>query len=384
MRVLFTTQVGEGHWRPLAPVAQALIDAGHRVAFAASPFACIRLARHGFEAFAIGTDDWMQTPPAKNDALPAPWQEVARDVFLPRAERNLPAMLALCTEWTPDLVVREQTEFAGLLAAEKLGLPHAVIQVSAWRGLAANHILTEPLNRLRADLGLSPDPHLAMLYRHALLLPFPPSFRDPALALPPTAHFVRHVPFDFDHPGDELPAWVAGIDQRPVIYATLGTAYNHDTDLFRMILDAFRDEPISLIVTVGDDQDPASFGPQPPHVHIERYLPQSLVFLHCDLVITHGGSGTVRAALGLALPMVILPIAADQPANARRCADLGLARTIPPEDRSASAIREAALDVLRAPTYRQRAKRMRDEMRALPGPEYAVGLFESLVATHVA
>ncbi len=384
MRVLFTCQVGEGHWRPLAPFARALIDAGHRVAFATTPFACARLSEHGFETHPIGVDDWIQEQPAKNDAPPAPWQVVARDVFLPRAARNLPAMLALCEAWKPDLIVREQTEFAGMLAAERLGLPHAVIQVSAWRGLAANSILREPLNHLRAMLGLPADPDLAMLYRYALLLPFPPSFCDPALDLPPTAHFVRHVPFDSDHAGDELPAWVPGISQRPVIYATLGTAYNRDHDLFQTLLDAFRDETVTLIVTIGDNQEPDSFGSQPPHVHIERYLPQSLVFPHCDVVITHGGSGTVRTALGLGLPMVVIPIAADQPENARRCADLGLARVIPPEERTAEAIREAASEMFRNPAHRRNAERMRDETRALPGPEYTVELFESLVEAHVA
>lgn len=357
---------------------------GHQVAFAASPFACARLMTHGFETIPIGIDDWMHAPPAARDAAPTQWEAVARDVFVPRAERNMPAMLALCAKWRPDVIVREQTEFAGLLAAERLGLPHAVIQVSAWRGLAANHVLAEPLNGVRASVGLPPDPDLAMLYRHALLLPFPPSFRDPALELPPTARFVRHVPFDLDSPDDQLPGWVSKIARRPIIYATLGTAYNRDTRLFRTILDAFHDAPVTLIVTVGDNQDPGSFGPRPPHIHVERYLLQNLIFPRCDLVITHGGSGTVRTALGQGLPMVILPIAADQPENARRCAELGLGKAISPDERSAEAIREAALNVLHDPAHRRNAERMRDEMQTLPGPDLAVPLLESLVEDHIA
>lgn len=386
MRVLFTTQVGEGHWRPLAPFARALATAGHGVAFATTPFGCARLAAHGFETFPVGIDDWMHASaePEERGGAPAQWQDVARTVFLPRAGRDLPAMLALCDEWKPDLIVREQTEFAGLLAAERMGLPHATVQVSAWRGLAANRILAEPLNALRSSLGLPPDPDLAMLYRHALLLPFPPALLDPALDLPPTAQFIRHVPFDLDPPDDRLPAWVASLDPRPVIYATLGTAYNRDATLFRMILDAFRDEPVSLIVTIGGNQDPAAFGPQPPHIRLARYLPQSLLFSSCDLVITHGGSGTVRTALAHGLPMVILPIAADQPDNARRCADLGLAMVVLPENRSPTAIRDAARDILRDPSYRRHAEHMRDAMLALPGPESAVPLLEALVTDTIA
>lgn len=384
MRVLFTTQVGEGHWRPRAPVARALANAGHQVAFASSPFACGRLTKHGFAAFPVGVDDLMHASPATRETAPARWQTVTRDVFLPRAERNLPAVRSLFADWKPDLLVREQTEFAGLLAAERLGLPHAVIQVSAWRGLAGNQILAAPLNRLRVTLGLPPDPDLTMLYRHALLLPFPPRLLDPALGLPPTAHFVRHVPYDLDHPSDRLPDWVASIDRRPLIYATLGTAYNRDTALLQTILNAFHDEPVSLLLTVGGNQDPASFGPQPPHIHVERYLPQSLAFPHCDLVVTHGGSGTVRTALSHGLAMVITPIAADQPENARRCAELGLARVIASEKRTASAIREAAMDVLQDPTYRHNTERMRDEMTALPGPDVAVRSLEQVAGERIA
>jgi UDP:flavonoid glycosyltransferase YjiC (YdhE family) len=52
---------------------------------------------------------------------------------------------------------------------------------------------------------------------------------------------------------------------------------------------------VNLLLTVGRNQDPAAFGPQPGHVRIERYVPQSLVFPSCDLVVTHGGDDTVMA-----------------------------------------------------------------------------------------
>ncbi len=37
MRVLFTTQPGEGHLNPLVPLARALLAAGHEVAVACAP-----------------------------------------------------------------------------------------------------------------------------------------------------------------------------------------------------------------------------------------------------------------------------------------------------------------------------------------------------------
>ena len=117
---------------------------------------------------------------------------------------------------------------------------------------------------------------------------------------------------------------------------------------------------------------------QPAHVHIERYIPQTLLFGRCTLVITHGGSGTAMAALAHGLPLVIVPIAADQPENAERCAALGLGRVVPLVALTPERAREAVLGVLADPAHRQAAERLRAEMAALPGLEHAVDLLERL------
>jgi UDP:flavonoid glycosyltransferase YjiC (YdhE family) len=122
-------------------------------------------------------------------------------------------------------------------------------------------------------------------------------------------------------------------------------------------------------VTVGPEQNPAQFGPQPGHVQIAQYIPQSRLLPRCALVITHGGFSTVLGALGEGVPMVIVPISADQPLLARRCAALGVARVV---------AREAVRDLLGDPAYRERAGAIRREIAALPGPAHAVGLLERL------
>ena len=378
MRVLFTTQVGSGHWRPLAPFARALQRAGHDVAFASTPIFCDLIAAHGFRGFPIGSDDWLASAQQEAPALPAQADAVLFDQFIPRAARDLPALIRLIDTWHPDLLVRETTEFAACVAAERIGLPHAAIQISAFR--AHTHPQLVPaLDALRAVAGLPPDPALAMLYRHLLLVPFPPRFQDPAVPLPPTARAVRHVPFDREHPDDAtLPDWAGSLSDRPTVYATLGTAYNRTPGIYPAILAALRDEPINLIIALGPGIDPADFGIQPPHIHIARYLPQSTLFPRCDLVLTHGGSGTVRTALAHGLPLVILPIAADQPENARRCAALGVAQVVAAGERTDEAIRAAVRMVLHDPRYRGNARQLRREIAALPGPEDVVTLLERL------
>jgi UDP:flavonoid glycosyltransferase YjiC (YdhE family) len=335
----------------------------------------------GFRCFLAGADETAGESQARREraALPGTeaavwnWQHLFAGTW---ATRRLPDLLAICAEWRPALLVREDLEFAGCIAAEHAGLPHATVQVTAWRPWF-HPLIVPALDHLRKSTGLPRDPDLAMLYRYLLIVPAPPSYFDPATPLPLTARAVRHVAFD--RSGEEqLPAWASDLPDRPVVYATMGTAFNRVEGVLEATVEGLRDEPITLIVTTGRDQDPAPFGPQPPNVHLERYVPQSLLFPRCELVVTHGGSGTVLTALGHGLPMVIVPVSADQPDNARRCEQLGVARVIPPHDRTPDAIRNAVRAVLGDPTYRLTAGRLGDEMARLPGPEQVVNWLERL------
>lgn len=90
---------------------------------------------------------------------------------------------------------------------------------------------------------------------------------------------------------------------------------------------------------VGRQRDPAEFGAQPAHVRIERFLPHAELLPRCDLVITHGGFGTIMRSLATGVPLVVIPVQGDQPRNARRCADLGVGRVVAPTERTPEAIR---------------------------------------------
>jgi MGT family glycosyltransferase len=180
----------------------------------------------------------------------------------------------------------------------------------------------------------------------------------------------------------EVPAWLAALPtDRPVVYATLGTVFHLEAgDLLERMIAGLRDLPVTLVVTTGREIDPAAFGPQPAHVRIERYVPQSQLLPRCSLMVSQAGSGGVIGALAHGVPMVLLPIGADQPANAERCAALGVARVLDPVGCSPETVREAAQAVLADPACRSAAARMAREIAAMPDPAEAVPLLERLAA----
>jgi UDP:flavonoid glycosyltransferase YjiC (YdhE family) len=380
--MLFTFAGGNGHFAPLVPIARAAASAGHAVAFAGQPAMVAEVEAAGFSMFATGgstvTGD---TTIAALLPLDVEREDRAlREGYAGRTARaRAGALLSLCTEWKPDLLVCDEIDFGCMVAAEQLGLPYATVLVIAAGSFVRHSLLAEPLGRLRAAHGLPPDPELAMLSRYLVLAPFPPSYRDPAFPLPPTAHSLRPLaPAAAE--SDTAPAWSGQIEGAPLVYFTLGTVFNLESgDLFQRVLAGLRDLPINVIATVGREIDPAELGPQPANIRLERYIPQSAILPHCAAVVSHGGSGSVIGALAHGLPSVLIPIGADQPLNAARCAALGVGLELDAIAATPESVSAAVAAVLNDPSYRRAAERMRDEIAALPGPEYAVGLLERLV-----
>lgn len=390
MRVLFTTHPGYGHFHPLVPLAQALQRAGHEVAFAASASFQAVIAGNGLRGFAAGAD-WMSLGSTladiqKRQAIagsdPKARRALMAEMFIGLfGQQMLPELLAVCRDYAPDLILRDSVEFAGCVVAEHLGLPHASLQVGGGHPtfLRAPEVAAH-LDALRAVVGLPADPAVDMLYRY-LHLSFAPPIYFANLPLPATAHCFQ--PAIFDQSGSEgLPAWADSLGARPVVYATLGTVFNKMVHPFSAIIGGLADAAVELVVTVGRDLDPATLGslPPPPNVHIERYIPQTLLFPRCAAAILHGGYNSVISALWHGLPLVIVPLAADQPINAERCRQLGVAQVIELDALSPARVRSAVETVLGDPAYKHNAERFQAQARALPDITHAVRLLERLAA----
>jgi len=386
MRILFTSTAGTGHFHPLVPLAHAVVAAGHEVACAASPALRPSVESVGMHFFSAGfdrrgvpLDDLF--PAMRALSGPALGAFVGGEIRInTEARQMVPDLLRIAGEWAPDLIVRESAEYGGCVAAEALGIPHASVRSSyTTSSYGQRRLVGDALTSLRADYGLPPDRDGVSPFRYLHLAFEPPGFWPADEPLAPTYHLL--CPVVFDRSGEEgLPSWVASLPPVPTVCATLGTFMNRSTAIFAAILEGLRDKGTNLILAVGRDIDPAQFGPQPGNVHIERYIPLSLLLPHCTLVVHHAGFSTTVTTLLNGLPMVTIPLGADQPYNARSCAVLGVGEVIGPDDRTAGAIRAAAWEVLEEPSYRARAERVRDAMAALPGPEYAVELLERLAA----
>jgi MGT family glycosyltransferase len=196
------------------------------------------------------------------------------------------------------------------------------------------------------------------------------------ISLIDVAHPVKNVDIEAA-PDERLPDWVADLPPVPTLYVSLGTIFNQNLDVFAAILEGLRDEEVNVIVTVGLDNDPAALGPQPPHVHVERFISQSLLLPHCDLVVNQGGTA-ILPILAHGLPLLVLPQGANQFHNADALVAAGLARRLLPAEVTADAVRRGTRLLLDDPGYGEKAQILAREIEAMPGPEDGVRLLEQL------
>jgi UDP:flavonoid glycosyltransferase YjiC (YdhE family) len=199
VRALFTFAGGSGHFLPTVPYAQVLRERGHEVLHACQEGMVPAVVSAGWPVVVSGGNTLLD-PGARRPlvAVDRGAEESAiRRTFAQRIARERASrLLAIAEEWRPDLIVRDEVDFAAAVAADVLNLPNAAVVVIAAGGFLRSDVVEEPLAALRAEHGLDPAGAMAMLHRYLTIVPVPPSFRNPTDPLPQTALYVRPAVLD--------------------------------------------------------------------------------------------------------------------------------------------------------------------------------------------
>ena len=178
---------------------------------------------------------------------------------------------------------------------------------------------------------------------------------------------------------DPLPDWWAGATD-PLVYVTFGSVAARlglFPDFYSEVLAAVADLPARVLVTVGEDADPQLLRPLPANVHVE-VVAATAGDASRRAMVGHGGFGTTLTGLAFGVPMVVVPLFADQPYNAARVAAVGAGIAVE-ADRPALVLAEALRRVLCEDSYRHNARLIADEIDALPPVSQSVPFLEALI-----
>ena len=360
MKIVFASIPAYGHLYPMLPLALACADAGHDVVVATGePFLDalpVRTAR-GMPEGVVLHDIEQET--FRNNPGMAPGLEFAIRMFGETVVRHMtPALRSVIERERPDLVVHEILAIGGAVVAAEAGVPAMAFGLGLWNS---------PLANAYAIAGASAD------LPGGYLDQIPAPLQNPG-ALPESRRPIRPVAWAPDVP---LPSWLPS--GRRTVYVTLGTvSFGAVEVLRRAVLEAAAHD-VDVLVAVGPSGDPALLGSLPANVRLERFVPQAEVLTHVDLVVHHGGAGTMLGTLANGLPQLVMPQGADQPFNAAAIERAGAGLVLRNEEQVPGAISAAVGRLLADGPEREAALGLAKEIAAMPTPaEVAATLVPSM------
>jgi UDP:flavonoid glycosyltransferase YjiC (YdhE family) len=389
VRALFLSHPGYGHFMPLVPLAQALVAADHTVAVASAEGFRDVVEAAGLELIPAGIDHdeiFRRAAEAHPELASQSSEErgmrVIPDVFVGQGTAATIADSARLLAWAPDIVVREEGEFAGPLIAAMAGVPWVDHGWGPIRPTALVDVAASALEPIWVANGLNAHPR-GGAYEWLYLDPCPPSLQLEHAREVAVLHRIQPQPPEL---AGAVPEWFERTDGRPAIYVTLGTvsAFADDPSFFTAIIAALVHEHVDVIITLGPNGDPESFGPQPPHIHIERFVPQAAVLAHCAAAVTNGGSGATIGALAAGVPVLVIPSAASpsQVRNAQVAVASGAGRILDRADATAARLHDEIRMLFDEPPYMQAAQRISTEVDNMATPAALVPVIEQLAETH--
>jgi UDP:flavonoid glycosyltransferase YjiC (YdhE family) len=375
MRILFTSTRGAGHLLPLLPYLHCLKERGHKICVAAPDSVGEKLQKEGLphSPFDHPGDEKMKPIWARYRDLSGDEASALalREIFAGLvAQTALPKLLEIIRTWHPDIIVRESVEFAGLIAAEKEGIPHSRVAVHNGFFEEILMLMAYPaIDSLRQNFGLNSD-NGKSLRDEPVFTSFPASLDGATLA--------GMAPFRVGRPQpttsliQTVPAWVPK-NNEVFIYITFGTIAGSSLDrlpVYRATISAVEDLPIRVLLTTGPNMDISALGTIPNNVTVEAWVPQDEVWPHTSAHICHGGSGTVLGGLAAGMPMVVIPFFGDQLDNAKRVQEVGAGIAVFEPD--VSSIKAAIEQVLVDNKIRETVGQIEEEMSSMPSIDDAV------------
>ncbi len=310
--------------------------------------------------------------------------------------------------WHADGLLADQVSYGAPTAADSIGLPYVTLCNSLpmhldfsspppfstsgpWQGpgrrlrnlglWAPAMPLVAPvvraLNRERATQGLTPYTWRNVAEsRLAVVAQLPAAFEFPGRR--PLPRFHNTGPWVRADARQPTPFPWERLDGRPLIYASMGTLQNGVGRVFETIAAACAGLDAQLVVALGHRAArlDASI---PANATVVPFAPQLALIDRASLVITHAGLNTALEALSRGVPMVAIPITADQPGVAARIRHCGAGEFVTLRGLSVERLRMLVARVLGEPSYALAARRLRDHISKADGLRRAADVIEETI-----
>ena len=192
------------------------------------------------------------------------------------------------------------------------------------------------------------------------------------------------------------------IPDKPLIYITIGGGAGPvgNQKLFTTFINALQNYPVEVIISTGGKSDLVKFSDLPTNIKIFDWVPADRIIPTSDLIVFHGGYGTMMETVASGKPSIVIPFHSEQESNGRRLVQLGCGRVLKlsKEPYSCRKVRESwgeysyvtqnhyeleaseVLDAVEAmmtdPRYRDAAKSLQGKVKSYGGATQAIALIK--------
>lgn len=175
------------------------------------------------------------------------------------------------------------------------------------------------------------------------------------------------------------PAIFEPVGERPLVYVSMGTAFNQNQKVMETLLAAFGGRNEFFMITTGRRFDLEAFGPLPENIRLYHWLPQIAILKHAALFVSHGGLNSVHDGLYFGVPLLLCPQQEEQTLNAHRVVELGAGLMLRKKTFTVENLRQSANQLLTAPRFRQNSQKIGETFRTAGGMSKAVDEIETLL-----
>jgi UDP:flavonoid glycosyltransferase YjiC (YdhE family) len=266
---------------------------------------------------------------------------------------------------------------------------HPAIAGALWRlGKQMSRPWVRSVDDLRKQVGLPPGEHPIFEGQHSpqlVLALFSPIFAKMQPDFPPKTRITGFVFYDGPQGQQAAPELAQFLhDGEPPILFTLGSsAVWAGSEFYRTSIETARRMNRRVILLVGDKRNLPSVA-LPPSIAAFDHAPYHTVMPRCACIVHQGGVGTTAQGLRAGRPMLIMPFGHDTADNARRAADLGVARVIRQKRYTVESVVKELSELLENASYNDRAKEVGARIRSENGVVAACDELEKLASQNKA
>ncbi len=166
--------------------------------------------------------------------------------------------------------------------------------------------------------------------------------------------------------------WPISKNGTPLIYITMGTTGL--TDFFWQVYKVLAASDMKAIITTGAQVQ--GIESVEGKIYVEPYIDGDMVMEGCDLVICHGGNGTIYQALYHGKPVIGIPTVPDQHFNMRRVEALGIGRMLSWKEfsKNPASLLDIARSTLKEKSFYQNAAKLETILRNYDAPKMAADI----------